>query len=192
MGSKQRLHQIKDGPPLHFTNDIRAYQVGYAKALDEQDPLRHLRDQFIIPTKADLERKTLASQDDDNDEDTKPCIYLCGNSLGLQPCQTANYIQTYLQAWASKGVQGHLCALPGSTFPPWLQADEVAAKEVAGIVGALPSEVAVMQTLTANLHLLMASFYRPTKERWKVIIEGKAFPSDHVGCASYFPARIDS
>jgi len=65
-------------------------------------------------------------------------------------------------------------------LPPWLDVDEDAAIKLAPLVGALPSEVAVMQTLTANLHILMCTFYKPTKERYKIIMESKAFPSDHV------------
>ena len=79
-----------------------------------------------------------------------------------------------------KGVLGHFTEHEGSDLPPFLHVDDVAAKLMAPLVGAEASEVAVMETLTANLHLLMASFYRPNKEKYKIIIEGKAFPSDHV------------
>lgn len=107
-------------------------------------------------------------------------IYLCGNSLGLQPIRTAARIQQYLSTWASQGVFGHFKPLSASPLPTWLDVDDEAAEKIAPIVGASKDEVAVMQTLTANLHLLMASFYTPTKERYKIIIESKAFPSDHV------------
>lgn len=75
---------------------------------------------------------------------------------------------------------GHFTEHEGSNLPPFLHVDDVAAKLMAPLVGAEASEVAVMETLTANLHLLMASFYRPSKERYQIVIEGKAFPSDHV------------
>ena len=75
---------------------------------------------------------------------------------------------------------GHFVEHKGSDLPPFLHIDNVAAKLMAPLVGAETSEVAVMETLTANLHLLMASFYRPNREKYKIIIEGKAFPSDHV------------
>ena len=75
---------------------------------------------------------------------------------------------------------GHFTEHEGSDLPPFLHVDDVAAKLMAPLVGAEAGEVAVMETLTANLHLLMASFYRPNKEKYKIIIEGKAFPSDHV------------
>lgn len=90
-------------------------------------------------------------------------------------------IQQYLDTWAKQGVQGHFKPLADSGLPTWLDADARAAKLMAPIVGAHESEVAVMQTLTANLHLLMSAFYRPDiKGRHKIILESKAFPSDHV------------
>ncbi|KAI9798928.1 MAG: hypothetical protein M1825_004941 [Sarcosagium campestre] len=85
-----------------------------------------------------------------------------------------------MSAWASKGVYGHFTSHDDSPLSPFLTADEAAAASLATVLGALPSEVAVTGTLTSNLHILMASFYRPTKERWKIIIESKAFPSDHL------------
>lgn len=118
-----------------------------------------------------------ASNSDDGD---KPCIYFCGNSLGLQPRRTSERISSHLGAWAKKGVLGHFKEHEDSNLPPFLHVDYVAAKLMAPVVGALPSGVAVMETLTANLHFLMASFYRPTEEKYKILIEGKAFPSDHV------------
>ncbi len=110
----------------------------------------------------------------------EPCIYLCGNSLGLQPRRTAECVNAHLRAWARKAVTGHIVNHEDSDLPPFLHLDDVAAEKMAPIVGALKSEVAVMETLTANLHLLMASFYRPSKEKFKIILEAKAFPSDHV------------
>lgn len=113
-------------------------------------------------------------------EDGRSCIYLSGNSLGLQPRRTAERISSHLSAWASKGVKGHFRAHDDSDLPPFVNIDDVAAEKMAALVGAAHHEVAVMETLTANLHILMASFYRPTKERYKIILEGGAFPSDHV------------
>lgn len=107
-------------------------------------------------------------------------IYLCGNSLGIQPKRTRELISKFLTTWGSQGVHGHFKKIKDSPLAPWLDVDEDAAKKLAPLVGALPSEVAVMQTLTANLHIMMCSFYKPTKERYKIIMESKAFPSDHV------------
>lgn len=115
------------------------------------------------------------------EHELQPCIYLCGNSLGLQPRRTSDRINEHLQGWATKGVFGHFFEHEGTTLPPWLHIDDAAAEKIAPLVGASMSEVAIMETLTANLHLLMASFYKPTKEKFKIILEGKAFPSDHVG-----------
>lgn len=115
-----------------------------------------------------------------SDTSSEPCIYFCGNSLGLQPRKTAHYIASHLSAWATKGVLGHFIEHEDSNLPPFLHIDDAAAKLMAPLVGADANEVAVMETLTANLHLLMSSFYTPTKSKYKIIIEGKAFPSDHV------------
>lgn len=113
--------------------------------------------------------------------DAEKCVYLCGNSLGLQPKRTITRINQYLSTWATQGVQGHFKQLDDSPLPTWLDADARAAQLIAPIVGADSSEVAAMQTLTANLHFLMSAFYRPDIHgRHKIILESKAFPSDHV------------
>lgn len=195
MGSRHHLNQIKHGPPLPYKDDIRAHTREYAQSLDAQDPFKDLRAEFIIPTKADLKRTTLEKQGnhsrrfslsnltqyaENTNESSEPCIYLCGNSLGLQPRRTSQQIQSHLSAWSTKGVLGHFFVHEDSTLPAFLHVDDVAAEDMAPIVGASKSEVAVMGSLTTNLHFLMASFYRPNKDRWKIMIEGKAFPSDHV------------
>lgn len=113
------------------------------------------------------------------DEESEPCTYLCGNSLGLQPRQVASHVGSQLSLWATKGVYGHFKNVTNSPIPPWVNIDDAVLGQTASIVGALPTEVAVMQTLTANIHLLLASFYRPTLTRYKILLEGKAFPSDH-------------
>ncbi len=100
-------------------------------------------------------------------------IYLCGNSLGLQPKSTEQYIKQELDDWAKLGVEGHTHAQK-----PWLPYHEFLTDQMAAIVGAKPEEVVIMNTLTVNLHLMMVSFYRPTKTRYKIIIESDAFPSD--------------
>lgn len=100
-------------------------------------------------------------------------IYLCGNSLGLQPKSTEQYIKQELDDWAKLGVEGHTHARK-----PWLPYHEFLTDQMAAIVGAKPEEVVIMNTLTVNLHLMMVSFYRPTKTRYKIIIESDAFPSD--------------
>ncbi|KAK2747836.1 Kynureninase (L-kynurenine hydrolase) [Onygenales sp. PD_40] len=171
-------------PSFPFINDTKAYNKEYAEALDAEDKLAHFRDQFIIPTKADLTRKSIIPHEGDDPTSSPPCTYLCGNSLGLQPKSTRKYIDRYLQTWAAKGVLGHYVTHEDELTPPFVDVDDMACKLMAPVVGALTSEVAVMDTLTTNLHLLMASFYRPTEERYKIIMEGKAFPSDHFAVES--------
>ena len=124
------------------------------------------------------------STETESEDDATPCTYLCGNSLGLQPRAVQKYTQAQLSLWATKGVYGHFKEVSDSLVPPWLHIDDVAAGPMARVVGALPGEVAVMNTLTANLHLLMASFYRPDGKRYKIVIESKAFPSDHFAVES--------
>jgi kynureninase len=102
-----------------------------------------------------------------------PYVYLCGNSLGLQPKRTKAYIDQELEDWANLGVEGHIHAKN-----PWLPYHEFLTEGMAKVVGGLPHEVIVMNTLSVNLHLMMASFYRPTKDRFKILIESDAFPSD--------------
>ncbi len=106
-------------------------------------------------------------------------IYFCGNSLGLQPKKTKAYIEETLEDWARLGVEGHLHARH-----PWLPYHEFLTASTARLVGARESEVVVMNSLTVNLHLLMASFYRPTADRYKILIESDAFPSDRYAVAS--------
>lgn len=130
--------------------------LAFAQQLDAQDTLKHFRDQFYIPI-----------------VNGKECIYFTGNSLGLQPKTTQDYVLTELEDWANYGVEGHFHAKN-----PWVSYHELFPELIAPIVGALPEEVIVMNQLTVNLHLLMTSFYRPTKQRYKIICEAKAFPSD--------------
>lgn len=127
-----------------------------ASEMDEKDPLRDFRNRFYFPQF--------------NGEDV---IYLCGNSLGLQPKTTKSFIEQELYDWAHLGVEGHLHAKN-----PWLYYHHFLEEQTARLVGAKPVEVVVMNTLTVNLNLLMISFYRPVKTRYKVMMEYMAFPSD--------------
>ena len=128
-----------------------------AESLDREDPLGAFRERFHIPKRENGEEE----------------IYFCGNSLGLQPKSAQRYVQEVLEAWARMGVRGHF-----EGYRPWLPYHEFATEKLARLMGALPLEVAAMNSLTANLHLLMVSFYRPTPERHKILIEAQAFPSD--------------
>ncbi|WP_075343023.1 kynureninase [Tenacibaculum agarivorans] len=137
--------------------------LNYAKQLDKNDPLAYLRNQFHIP----------------KDTEGNDWLYFTGNSLGLQPKQTQQYIQQELDDWAKYGVEGHF---EGET--PWLPYHEFLTDKMAKIVGAKPIEVVVMNTLTTNLHLLMVSFYQPTQQKFKIVIESDAFPSDRYAVQS--------
>ena len=129
----------------------------YAIQQDRQDNLKHFKNQFHIPK-------------DNNGNDW---LYFTGNSLGLQPKSTKDYINQELEDWANLGVEGHFEAKN-----PWMPYHEFLTDSMAKIVGAKPIEVVVMNTLTTNLHLLMVSFYQPTKIKYKIVIESDAFPSD--------------
>lgn len=144
---------------------VMTYQnsLDYAKQLDREDPLSYLRKEFHIP----------------KDKHGKEWLYFTGNSLGLQPKITEKYIRQELEDWANLGVEGHFEAKN-----PWLSYHELLTDTMAKIVGAKPIEVVVMNTLTTNLHLLMVSFYQPTKTKYKIIIESDAFPSDRYAVQS--------
>ena len=144
---------------------LMTYQnsLDYAKQLDQEDPISYLRNQFHIP----------------RDKHGKEWLYFTGNSLGLQPKITSKYIEQELDDWANFGVEGHFEAKN-----PWLSYHELLTDTMAKVVGAKPVEVVVMNTLTTNLHLLMVSFYQPSKTKYKIIIESDAFPSDRYAVQS--------
>jgi kynureninase len=135
----------------------------FARALDREDPLARFRADFLFPM----------------DSRGEPAVYLAGNSLGLQPRKARAYVEAELDDWARFAVDGHLHARH-----PWLPYHEELTDRVARLVGAKPLEVVVMNTLTVNLHLMLVSFYRPTRERFKILVEGGAFPSDRYAVAS--------
>jgi len=176
--SPSRIDTSTSVPEFDFPDDANTLE--YARSQDAKDPIRYLRSEYIIPSKANLRARKLAKPGLSNDEG----IYFCGNSLGLQPKAMQAYIQAQLDTWSSIGVQGHFADIGDSPLPPWQHMAENAAKSMARVVGALPEEVAAMNTLTINLHLLMASFYRPSAKKSKVLLEWKAFPSDHYAIES--------
>ncbi len=135
----------------------------WAIEADRIDPLAEFRGEHHIPV----------------GEGGEELIYLTGNSLGLQPKGTAGMIRQELADWQKYAVEGHFDA----TYP-WFDYHEMFAEPEARVVGAKPIEVVVMNTLTTNLHLMMVSFYRPTKERYRIVIEANAFPSDRYAVAS--------
>ena len=140
----------------------------FAKQADASDPLSEFRQEFNLPeSRAGLE-----------------CVYLCGNSLGLQSKRATAYLQEEVSEWARLGVQGHFEGLR-----PWLSYHRNAKRGQAYLTGALESEVVAMNSLTVNLHLLMTSFYRPTTSRSKILIESTAFPSDRFAVTSQIRMR---
>ncbi len=136
---------------MQFQNTLE-----FAEKLDAEDPLKEYRDAFHFPK-----------------VNGKQVIYFTGNSLGLQPKRTQEFVDEVMTDWAQLAVEGHFYAKK-----PWWDYHERMAKPLAKVVGAKTEEVSVMNTLTVNLHFLMVSFYRPTSKRYKIICEEKAFPSD--------------
>src|ERR1700739_3882993 len=137
---------------MHFSSD-----GDFAKQLDAEDPLRHFREKFHLPL----------------GKDSKALIYFAGNSLGLMPKSARQVVDEELDDWARLGVDAHLGAKT-----PWYTYHEPLREPTARMVGAKPVEVICMNSLTVNLHLMMATFYRPTKSRFKILMEDPAFPSD--------------
>ncbi len=135
----------------------------FASEMDARDPLAPFREEFHIPPAPD----------------GNPSVYLCGHSLGLQPKRAREYIETELEDWAKLAVEAHFRGRN-----PWMPYHRLLTANMARVVGAEPDEVVVMNSLTANLHLMMVSFYRPTAERHRIVIEGGAFPSDRYAVAS--------
>lgn len=152
-----------------FKNDL-----SFARSLDAEDPLHAFRDLFLIPS-----------------QHGKPLIYFLGNSLGCQPKQSKHYIQEILDQWADFGVEGFFRG-----EQPWYNYHDQLIKPMAAITGALPEEIVVMNQLTVNLHLMLASFYQPSGKRNKILCEAKAFPSDqymfetHVRSRGFNPDEV--
>lgn len=130
--------------------------LAFAQQLDEQDNLKHFRSKFHIPQ-----------------HEGKDTYYFTGNSLGLQPKNASVYLQEEMDSWANLAVEGHFYGKN-----PWTKYHDFFPPLLAPILGAKEEEIVVMNQLTVNLHLLMVSFYNPTKQRYKIICEAKAFPSD--------------
>ena len=135
----------------------------FAQEQDVSDPLRRFRKRFLFP-------------DDVRDRDG---VYFVGHSLGLQPRHTLVHVTEALKAWEKRGVEAHF-----EGDPSWLEYATPITEATARVVGALPEEVVLMNALTVNLHLMLASFYRPSPERHAVLVESSPFPSDRYAVAS--------
>ena len=149
---------------MGFGNSRTLYEEGkdFAERMDSVDDLRAYQSEFYFP-----------------DFHEKEVIYLCGNSLGLQPKSVEQALQNEVEQWRKYGVEGHF---EGAL--PWMYYHKFLLPQTAALVGALESEVVIMNTLTTNLHLLMVSFYRPTKKRFKILVEADGFPSDQYAMES--------
>ena len=135
----------------------------YARGRDDADPLARFRHQFAHPVSAAGE----------------PLVYLCGHSLGLQPLSARQRINEELDDWAALGVRGH-----ESARRAWIAYHEYMRAGLAALTGAHPGEVVAMNSLTVNLHLMLASFYQPAGTRTRILMEANAFPSDRHALAS--------
>lgn len=150
---------------MSFQDDAR-----FAALMDERDPIRSFRDEFIFPSSP-------------GPDSGKASLYFCGNSLGLQPKSARARVEEELETWGSLAVEGHFRSIhPGKS--PWMKVQEPLLGPLSRVVGAMPFEIAVMNTLTVNLHLMMVSFYRPSRQRYKILVEAGAFPSDQYAVAS--------
>src|SRR5437016_10619185 len=129
----------------------------FPQKLDAEDSLQHFREKFHLPL----------------GKDGKPLIYFAGNSLGLMPKSARQIVEEELDNWAKLGVDAH-----HATGTPWYSYHEALREPTTRLVGAKPIEVICMNSLTVNLHLMMATFYHPTKSRFKILMEEPAFPSD--------------
>lgn len=171
------IKSLRQGDPT-IALPTNAGSLEFAQMLDSQDRLGDLRDEFIIPNKASLAKGQPDGVRSEAEVSWEECVYLTAHGQGLQPKVVDKYVRAQLKTWASLGVRGHFMEAEDSPLKPWQDMAENCAKRLAGIVGALESEVAVMNGLSVNLHLMMATFYRPTMKRHKVLMELGPFPSD--------------
>lgn len=136
----------------------------YAIQSDQADPLRAWKSNYLFPL----------------DQSGQPVIYCCGNSLGLQHIQTRVDVNAELTRWAELAVKGHF-----EGNPPWFNYQDSLVDTLTEIVGALPGEVTIMNTLTVNIHMMLVSFYQPTQSRYKILVEYSPFPSDMYAIKSH-------
>lgn len=176
---------MSNGKDSHSTpQDLLEYQAEkwqismtdeqFAKKLDENDPLKSFRNEFFFPKIGTLPQADKSRSDLESDS-----VYLCGHSLGLQPKRVRKYIDYWLNDWANLGVYGHV---HGKN--PFAFCDNPCIPTLKKLLGAKDNEVAVMNQLTTNIHFMMVSFYRPTSQRYKILYEERAFPSDEYAIKS--------
>lgn len=159
---------------LAYSHGVDILSPEFAEIMDENDPLKHFRERFAFPKNGTLPGTEAGLVDEMAD-----CVYLCGNSLGLKPKTADKYMQDQLDKWANMGVEMHF-----EEPLPAAACDLYGKEEFGRLVGADPSTVTLMNGLTVNLHLLLLSFYQPTNNRYKILLEGHAFPSDRYAMQS--------
>ncbi|PAA66616.1 hypothetical protein BOX15_Mlig003145g1, partial [Macrostomum lignano] len=176
-------HPLEDLQKLAKEWDVPVLSDEFARLMDINDPLAGFREKFHYPKMGDLPlvRRVDGQPPVDPSEDG---IYLCGNSLGLMPREVRNQLDTQMSQWARFGVFGHRHG-----FMPWAFCDEWLLQDMSDLVGALPEETCVMNSLTVNLHLCLTAFYQPAGARTKVLLESQAFPSDHYAVESQIRQR---
>jgi kynureninase len=167
------VHPIDELKTLANKWSIDLASASFATEMDTRNIYPCNRDKFCYPKLKDLPASRVDLSLVDNPEGE--CIYMCGNSLGLQPKTAKTNVDAEFDKWAKIGVFGHF---EGDL--PWATCEELLRPQMGRIVGAKTDEVNVMNFLTVNLHLMMISFYQPTEKRFKILLEDKAFPSDHV------------
>lgn len=179
MAANTLIHQLRNGESVIWP--ANANSADFARSFDQSTV--SFREDFNIPTKTQLKQKSLANEQpipEASKTTLESSIYFCGNSLGLQPKAVAEYLGAYLQTWGSIAVGGHFTQLEDSPLTPYQDMAADCARKSADIVGAAPEEIVVMNTLTVNLHLMMAAFYRPSGKKQKIMLEWRPFPSDYV------------
>ena len=173
------VNRLRHGNPVEWPETSNT--AGFAEELDRDSELVNLRNEFTVPTQAQLERKRLDEDEvTQRGDSTQSAIYFCGNSLGLQPKAVSKYLNAYLNTWGSIAVNAHFTEVQESPLVPFQDMAAECATKSASIFGALPEEIVVMNSLTVNLHLMMAAFYRPTEKKNKIMLEWRPFPSDYV------------
>ncbi|KAG8996912.1 Kynureninase (L-kynurenine hydrolase) [Tulasnella sp. JGI-2019a] len=170
------VQQVFADTKLDIPKDMDLTDHRFSDALDEQDPLKEFRKEFILPTNRGIGATKVAQ-----DLQDEPCTYFVGNSLGPLPKRSRELLNEEINVWATSGVNGHFSHPHGRN---WMTISSQATTLMTEIVGAKESEIASMSTLTANLHLMMTSFYKPTKDKYKIICENRAFPSDEYAFTS--------
>ncbi|XP_031548859.1 kynureninase-like [Actinia tenebrosa] len=177
VGKDSSLYDFEPAKKLRELAKINGLEMAskdFASLMDEQDELHELRKEFCYPLNKESPHVDLSLVDGNAE-----CVYFCGNSLGLMPKECRKLVKEHLDKWAAMGVYGHHLG-----DRPWKSIEEYATEETAELVGAKPIEVVVMNALTVNVNLMMVPFYRPTSTRHKILMEGKAFPSDQYAIKS--------